>query len=478
MFSLLSLSSLWNNPISATTTCQADKDDSCKAVSSRDQQSSGLIERSKLGIEIDGERYYLDVLPAPGSKLVALGQVHLLGAFDIKSLINDFGHLGAFIRIAYNGVRAAGPKFTKIQFEIQEIGFSITNVIGLSAATVSKFRTASSKVLNDLQSIYEFLLSSKEEFAIETLSSISNTAKNMEIDIVKLLEELKKEEDKLRVTLEKTQEAHGEEESNIEKKAIERKELESQRTEQSKHLQKAWEKEREAENDLQELKTMENEAIRSMGGLGIFKTFVNLITSFMGGKVFDEKLHMKAAEEKVKYLEKKIKEARKVFDDYHNERLAALNKMTEFVIKLKDCEGEEINMAKTAVEALHHAITALKEIRVMMMQIIQFWRQMQQHSETLASAEVLSKVKLGIEKYSKDERLQVWTSTGFKRKAIYFYAGWVAMNEVCTEFIKRIRVTQKDLLDYIRENPTYEESRKNIKALAAEFLTKSNSSIV
>ena len=66
--------------------------------------------------------------------------------------------------------------------------------------------------------------------------------------------------------------------------------------------------------------------------------------------------------------------------------------------------------------------------------------------------------------------MKVWTSKPFKMQAVRFYAGWVALNSVCTEYVEHIKRTQKDLYKYIVENPTYEQSRKNVHELAKIFL--------
>ena len=47
---------------------------------------------------------------------------------------------------------------------------------------------------------------------------------------------------------------------------------------------------------------------------------------------------------------------------------------------------------------------------------------------------------------------------------------WVAMNSVCTTYVEHIKLTQKDLYEYLRENPTYEESCQSYKELAEKFL--------
>ena len=66
-------------------------------------------------------------------------------------------------------------------------------------------------------------------------------------------------------------------------------------------------------------------------------------------------------------------------------------------------------------------------------------------------------------------RKKVWESDGFKTKAVMYYAKWVALYSICGKYLEQIQLTQKDLYQYIVENPTYDESRKRLSDLAAKF---------
>ncbi len=43
---------------------------------------------------------------------------------------------------------------------------------------------------------------------------------------------------------------------------------------------------------------------------------------------------------------------------------------------------------------------------------------------------------------------------------------WVALRDVCGEYKNSVLETRKELHDYMRENPTIEQSRRNIRHLA------------
>ena len=101
-----------------------------------------------------------------------------------------------------------------------------------------------------------------------------------------------------------------------------------------------------------------------------------------------------------------------------------------------------------------------------LMRAATFWKQMQEHCKSPADDKLLKKVKMMKDKVTKEERKTMWT---FKKQAVRFYAGWVALNSLCSEYVEHIKLTQKDLHRYIVENPTYEESRKNVGELAKIF---------
>ena len=210
-----------------------------------DQMSSDL-DGSKQ-VKISNEIHSLDVVPAPESQIVADANDMLLGAVDLKTLVNDLGHAGAFICIAYNGVMAAGPRYTELQNEIQWLGFDIAKLCDESALTVSKFKRASSTVLNKLKATYGYLLLNKENVVIKTLSSVSKIAGDMEKAAVALHEKFEKQEEKVRNTLKKTQIACGDAAVRIEEKEKEHQQLQIKLQHQQELLDDAQRLEHEAE---------------------------------------------------------------------------------------------------------------------------------------------------------------------------------------------------------------------------------------
>ena len=149
-------------------------------------------------------------------------------------------------------------------------------------------------------------------------------------------------------------------------------------------------------------------------------------------------------------------------------RKEAYQKLNAFAVKIGGCAGEK-EMANAAVDALHEAMDGLQMLAALMMQASLFWKQMQEHCKALGEDKMKHTVQNAMKLYDDATRRKLWTSPGFKQKAIRFHAGWVALNDVCGEYILAIQETQRELYKYITENPTYEKAEANVKTLAAKF---------
>ena len=426
------------------------------------------VSASNLEIEIDGECYALNKVPAENSAVVLAERDRLLGAIDLKALVDDLGRVGGFICLAYNGVGAAGPEYTENQIQIQRLGYDITKLCDKSALTVAKFKKASSSVLTDLQSTYDYLIDNLEEMAIDTLSAVSKLAGDMQKAALELKEEFEEEARKVILTVEDTQRARKKADEDIKKQEDLRHKLEAEQKQEMQLMQEHQEREREAEITRRNLEQQEDRAISEIGEVNPLKEIANAITSsipLIGKKVFSTD----GAEKKAEALRKKRLEALETERAIRKQRHDALARMTDFTAKIARSVQDK-NMAECAVEALHEAAGALKHLSAVMMQAALFWEQMQNHCRSLAESEMKSQVEKAL-KYSEDKRLKVWTSSGFKRKAVEFYAGWVALNGVCNIYMEQIKLTQKDLYRYISENPTWKESQDNLPQLAQNFLS-------
>ena len=163
----------------------------------------------ELEVVIDDTTYSLVVPPRSDTELVVAERKKLLGHIDLKTLVEDLSHVGKCIRVASNGVTAAGPKFTELQIEIQDLGYDVTKLCDKSAITVSKFQRACATIITDLQATYEYLLDNLEDVALDTLASVSKLAGQMAEAAKELQEAFDNQANKVRKVAKKTQMSQG-----------------------------------------------------------------------------------------------------------------------------------------------------------------------------------------------------------------------------------------------------------------------------
>lgn len=453
-----------------------------------------------LVVSVNETTYSLVEAPPEDSKIVQDQESRLLGAVDLQSLVKDLGNVGKFVRIAYNGVVAAGPKFAGQQVKIHGLGLKVTKLCDKSAVTVAKFKNASGSILVNLKSTYSYLLDNLEEMAVITLSSVAKLAGTMKQAASELQREFEEKGDEVNEILEQMMLKKGEQAIVVLEMDVKRKKMEEQQKRQKEILAEAVEHMKKANEDLRVAELKEEEAVMGIIAAGVseqrlqaFRILVNGLTTSISqfglgglrGIVAEQKPSqpmphdqpaecqpqegLVAAAEKMAERRKANRcEALELANKQREIRSSALQKLTEFACTLAECTDER-EMADAAVGALHQAMLGLRQLSAIMMQAAVFWQQMQDHCLSLADAEMKTAVEVAMNSYSGEKRMEVWTSEGFKMQAVQFYAGWVALHRVCTTYVEQIKLTRKDLYAYIEENPTYEESREALPKLAGEF---------
>ena len=422
----------------------------------------------ELQVVIKDTTYSLVELPRTDTQLVVAERAKLLGQIDLKTLVQDLGRVGKCIRVAYNGVTAAGPKFTELQIEVQDLGYDVTKLCDKSAITVSKFKRACTTILSDLQTTYEYLLDNFEDLALETLAAVSEIAGQMAAAAEELHKDFDEEAMKVRGVAKKTKREQGAQAILVQDKMQEEKDLKVRHEHQQKVLENARKAEEEAERTYREYEMKEDEAIENLGdGGNVLAKFVNGLTSkFLGARLFGDDPGTK--QQKVGHWKEKKREALEKRKERESMRKEAYQQLTDFAVSIERCNGEK-EMAEAAVKALHKAMDGLQMLATLMMQAALFWKQMQEHCKALGEDKMKQTVENAMQSYDDAKRRKLWTSTGFKRNAVSFYAGWVALDSVCGEYMLAIQETQRDLYKYITENPSYEEAERNVKQLAIEF---------
>ena len=424
-------------------------------------------------VVINDETFDLVTIPDAKSKMVLDAKDLLLGSLDLQSLVDDLGKLGNFIRVAYNGV--AGN--TEVQIKVQRVGYKITKLADKSAVTVHQFKGASQSVLQELKSTYQYLLDGLEEMALETLSMLSEVAAAMAKAADELHSDFEKATDDVIDALENTQKAKGAEEEEKKTREKERQEFETRVKQAGQRQKNALEAEAKAQALYDQAQAREDKAMDKQDNV------FSVISSALTGTISAAKEAVtgnfeKAAEEMKKiglgYIEAMRmanQEKMKHLDELQKEREVrqkAIIECIEFAEKIRRCQDDNA-LAEAAIEALHGSIGALKSLSAIMMKAAVFWQQMQSHCESIAKGEMQKLVQKALDKYDDEKRLKFWTSTGFKKSAVQYYSKWVALDDVCGVYMLQIRDTRQDLYNYLEENPTIEQAKKNVRQLATEF---------
>lgn len=427
------------------------------------------------GVDIDGETFDLFSIPNAGSEMVQKAKEKLIGSLDLASLVEDFRNLGNFIRVAYNGV--AGN--TEVQIKVQSVGYKITKLADKSALTVKNFQRASQNVLEELQSTYQYLLDGLEKMALETLSLLTDVAAEMTKAAKELHDDFDQATKDVVEALEATQIAKGTREERKKTQKEEQKQFESQK-QQVKRLQKsAREAEENAESLYEKAQAREDKAKETMDSL--MRELVNVFTGFAGAAASVISLDLSDAVEKLQKIGDKSEynaairmaneEKMRHLDDMQEQRNIrhdAIERCIGFAKKIQSCDSDD-DLADAAIEALHSSVGALKSLSSVMMKAAMFWEHMKNHCESITIVKVKRLIETAITEYAKEERMEVWTSKPFKKKAIAYYSKWVALDVVCGVYMLQIRETRGDLYSYLEENPTTEEAQKNVRELAARL---------
>ena len=412
-------------------------------------------------VEIDGERYRLDELPADGSAVVLAQKKYFLGTIDLKMFVEGLSSIGSLLRVAYYSTTAAGFRCTNLRIEIERIGFDIAKLCNKCEITVLNFARASSNVLNDLQATYAYLLENEENLAVLTLADVSETAKKMEQASLELYQEIEKQAESVvsaKVESIKTQATEAE---RIQQLRKERVDLEEKQRHQTMLIDEKLKLEREAKADRLFYEAEEDKEISDIGNP--FKHLFNSLASIFGVEMFDEEAPViKAAEWK-----EKRKAALQLEEQYRQQYYEANREKCEFAGQISECHSQE-DFAKVAESALQLTLGALKELSLLMLQVAKFWKQMGDHCNSLADGKMLKHVK-EIMKFPEEKRQKQWTSKGFKMRAVRVDAEWVALQSVCSKYIEDIKDTQKKLYENIKQNPTCEQACLEIKPLAEAF---------
>ena len=459
---------------------------------------------------IDGEEYSLIAEPPESSALVVAERKELASILDLETLVDDLGKVGGFIRISYNATASAGPnrETHKLHIKIEKLGFEINDICSKSTVTIANFRSTTRTILEELKSVYEYLLEGYEDMAVDSMSCLSTLAKKMADAAWELHDDFTQQYKKVQDTLVATKDRKEEEE--LEKIALENKQKDLARKlkRQREIIEEIKEKERLAREQREMYERKEDDEISNIK-VGLLESICDAVTSIaplavlgtaavsrvakaaigtgkvstgaaggvpagvaaaavgggIGEKLFGGK--RKAAEKRAALYRENVKQKLEEEKAFWNQRQASTEQQDNFLSEIESCRDQQSD-TEIAIKFLHQASKCLKELAVIMERAATFWMQLQQHCQNLAEDHIKDQIE-NVVKQPEKKRQAFWRSGPFKRKAVAYYAKWVALNGMCHYYLGKIKVTQADLRDYIRENPTREEARKALPDLIKTY---------
>ena len=391
-------------------------------------------------------------VPEASTALVKQQEEYLVASVDLEALVADLSRVGKFVRIAYNGV--AG--YTELQIKIRRISVNVSRLCDKSAITVGMFKQASGTVLVALRATYSFLVDGLEDMGMGTFRSSSKVAEEMKEAAQKLAEEFQEEAKRVEEALDDTiRTKHSEEErKKLSEEKAKRYEIERAKAEEEKKVT-----ERDIGFHEKMYKSAASQEAARSGGNFLLDAINVLVSPVTGGKLlFDEPVRA-ARREKEKHLDE-MRELRKI-------RSKAFQDIAECTMLIQNCRNDA-ELSQAAISSLHQAMGGLKLLAGAMRKIANFWETLEIYCKNLASQDMQMLVDIALEKPLED-RIKVWTSRGFKEIAMEYYAKWVALDKVCGAYLGQVKVTQRELYDYLAENLTTEEARRNVRQLAATF---------
>ena len=430
----------------------------------------GLAESADTKVKINGEEYTPAEPLSEVSPIVEEGKDEILDKSDLYSFVNDLRRLARFMRIAYNGMKAAGTNYTDLQIEIQLLGYNITDLYDKTARTLKKFNKTSKNIVTKRRTAYLYLMDGLDEMASEALSSLAHDAREMSRAALELYDGYNRMAEEFIKTLVHTQTTQTKQERHLNKLKLEHIKMEETKREQERVAEEAEKIKERAARKVEKYTSYENENLMRMNSYPRYiKNFMKDAVNFVFGRWYtipddgvEENVKM-FHDWSLKQLQLEAKER-----ELQNEALGLFRDALLRIAEIDAVFESEENIAGAVADALHLSVGALRNLSDIMKHAANIWKNFE--DEFLYLAQLRKPMDTALE-YSSDKRLAIWTSDPFKEDFVRDSAQWLAMHVVCREVGEEVKRTQHELHGYIRENPTKEESRSVMKHLANELLT-------
>ena len=156
--------------------------------------------------------------------------------------------------------------------------------------------------------------------------------------------------------------------------------------------------------------------------------------------------------------------------ELQKEERDALSEISELTKKMQN-QGINAELAQAAVDSLHRAVGALREIVVIVGDLKLFWAQMALNCKLLAKSDVREKIERCMKRPAQ-ERIKAYSDPRFQVRLLQLTAKWSALRLISMEYKESVSNTHSKMGATILQNPNVEDASALAKTLSDKLVKK------
>jgi len=396
-----------------------------------------------IALSINGkqELYSVKNPPASNSQLVLESRLDILGKLSIDSLVLNLQNAADLMFLAYNAL--AG---TEVWHKVSGLQKSLLDISGDCRNTLDIFGLRSQEVTTTMIKIYGLLLQGKDKFALIQFKYCGKIAGDMANESQKLADRIA---------------ALGSESQLVNEDAINLKVLSE--TEKSNMAQKlnAFKAEQAAAEVARRILATQ------MNNLTIeyFDSVKKLQDNWFMGAVKTVAKGCGVRNHKEEALRKTHEAYNKTLQEYNRSILKNLNDLKEYAAEILNAQSAGSEAAR-AVETFHYAVRALSAIVATLSDATMFWRSIETYCKQLENSSVSNAVQNYQGELSPEELIKEYTSPDFIVLFVKNLSQWVALDNVCREYLASAKNTYNQVGTNIKASPSIAQAKEQTPVLA------------
>jgi len=142
--------------------------------------------------------------------------------------------------------------------------------------------------------------------------------------------------------------------------------------------------------------------------------------------------------------------------------------MRNVVEQLMQCKSQ-VEVHEITAKSLQEAEGALNEIEATMINVGEFWKEVEGVCEKVTGRSLKKQVDM-LSTKKPHERKSIWKSKAFKVNALNFYGKWIALKEACANASANVDGALKEVQRYMVENPNERKAFESLQQMGVNFL--------